>query len=83
VVVKIRSDLGAIWVVLASFLLSESDRSGEILGRRVRPGLCFSARYGLEMARFVSKKDVFMLFLVGIGSGGGSVWARNPEAESH
>jgi hypothetical protein len=82
-VVKIGADLASIWVFLASFLLSESDGSGEILGRRVRPGLCFSARSGLEVARFVSKKSVFVLFLVGVVSGGVSILGRNPKAESH
>jgi hypothetical protein len=80
---KNRVDLVSIWVVLASFLLSESGQVWEILVLRVRPGLCFSARYVLGVARFVSKKGDFVLFLVGIGSGGVPVRGRNPKAESH
>jgi hypothetical protein len=82
-VVKIGADLGVDWVFLASFLLSKSDGSVEIRGLLVRPGLVFSVISGIIMVRFVSKKRVFVLFLVGIGSGGGSVWGRNHKAESH
>jgi hypothetical protein len=62
-VVKIGWNLASVWAVLCLFLLSESDGSVEILGRRVRPGLRFSASYGLRGWRFVSKKDVFVLVL--------------------